>query len=134
MECFGRYVKENALVYLSIHNAGIKNAHDLQHRLDQWIEQQADRRRTNGKSFEELFEIERSHLTHNLDISTYMNIASLNQLSSLNGEMVIFGYRITVPQIYANRLLTIMVRYSGEYRISPPGLFTKKQDTRSCNR
>ena len=98
VERFGRYVKENALAYLSINNAGIKDAHDLQHRLDQWIEQQADRRRTNGKSIEELFEIERSHLVHNPDISTYMNIASLNQLSSLNGEMVIFGYRITVPK------------------------------------
>lgn len=127
VERFGRYVKENALAYLSINNAGIKDAYDLQHRLDQWIEQQADRRRTNGKSIEELFEIERSHLeiershlAHNPDISTYMNIASLNQLSSLNGEMVIFGYRITVPKIYANRLLTIMVRHNGEYRISTP--------------
>ena len=120
VERFGRYVKENALAYLSINNARIKDAHDLQHRLDQWIEQQADQRRTNGKSIEELFEIERSHLTHNPDISTYMNIASLNQLSSLNGEMVIFGYRITVPKIYANRLLTIMVRHNGEYRISTP--------------
>lgn len=59
-------------------------------------------------------------MTHNPDISNYMNIASLNQLSSLNGEMVIFGYRITVPKIYANRLLTIMVRHNGEYRISTP--------------
>ncbi len=78
------------MAYLSIHNAGIKNAHDLQHRLDQWIEQQADQRRTNGKNIEELFEIERSHLTHNPDISAYMNIASLVQLSFLNSEMMIF--------------------------------------------
>lgn len=120
VERFGRYVKENALVYLSIHNEGIRNAHDLQHRLDQWIEQQADQRRANGKSIEELFEIERAHLTHNPDISAYMNIASLSQLSSLNGEVVIFGYCISIPKLYANRLLTIMVRHNGEYRISTP--------------
>ncbi len=120
VERFGRYVKENALAYLSIHNSGIRDARDLQHRLDQWIEQQAGQRRNNGKTIEELFEIERSHLTHNPDISAYMNIASLSQLSSLNAEMVIFGYRITLPKHYANRLLTIMVRHNGEYRISTP--------------
>ena len=59
-------------------------------------------------------------MTHNPDISAYMNIASLSQLSSLNGEMVIFGYRISIPKLYANRLLTIMVRHNGEYRISTP--------------
>lgn len=118
VERFGRYIKENALKYLSINNTGITNAAQLQHRLDQWIENEADKRRTDGKSIEELFEIEREHLTFNPEIAAYMNITTANQLCSLNGEIHVFGYRISLPHVYANRLVSIMVRHNGEYRVS----------------
>ena len=59
-------------------------------------------------------------MIHNPDISTYMNIASLSQLSSLNAEVTVFGCRLSVSKQYANRLLTIIVRHNGEFRISTP--------------
>lgn len=120
VERFGRYVKENALAYLNVHNKGIKDAQTLQHHLDEWLEKYSDQRRRNSQSIADLFEIEQDHLIHNPDISTYMNIATLIQLSSLSGEVTVFGYRLSVSKQYANRLLTIIVRHNGEYRISTP--------------
>lgn len=113
-------MKENALAYLNVHNKGIKDAKTLQHHLDEWLEKYSDQRRRNGQSIEELFEIEQDHLILNPDISTYMNIASLSQLSSLNAEVTVFGCSLSVPKQYANRLLTIIVRHNGEFRISTP--------------
>ena len=113
-------MKENALAYLNVHNKGIKDAQTLQHHLDEWLEKYSDQRRRNSQSIEELFEIEQDHLILNPDISTYMNIASLSQLSSLNAEVTVFGFCLSVPKQYANRLLTIIVRHNGEYRISTP--------------
>lgn len=118
VERFGRYVKENALAYLSAHNKGIKDAATLQQSLDRWVEKYADKRRYDGKTVEELFEVERSHLTLNPDISTYMAIASTSRLSSLNAEIEVFGYRIALPSSYASRLLTVVVRHNGQYRVS----------------
>lgn len=106
------------MAYLSAHNKGIKDAATLQQSLDRWVEKYADKRRYDGKTVEELFEVERSHLTLNPDISTYMAIASTSRLSSLNAEIEVFGYRIALPSSYANRLLTVVVRHNGQYRVS----------------
>ena len=120
VERFGRYVKENALVYLGTMNKGIKTIEDLQHRLDKWVEEKADQRRVKGKSIQELFEIERRHLTQTPDIANYMSIATMSKLSSLNGDVDVFGYRIDLHKAHANRLVTIVVRHNGEYRVSTP--------------
>lgn len=118
VERFGRYFKEQGLAVLQYRNKNIRCIADLQAAIDEWLVEQADERKFDGKTVREWFEQEKQVLVPTGLADEFMPVASRIDMASRNASVHFFGTRIELPAVYAGTWVSITVRHNGEFLVS----------------
>ena len=86
VERFGRYFKEQGLAVLQYRNKNIRCIAELQAAIDEWLVEQADERKFDGKTVREWFEQEKQVLVPTGLADEFMPVASRIDMASRNAR------------------------------------------------